>query len=85
MGNSYKKDLLLKVLQADYLGGFRLRCKFNDGAVKDVDCAPLRAYPFFKGIDTEEDFQRYGVDSTVFWSTGADIAPEWLYEHGVSV
>lgn len=31
----------------------------------------------------ESQFVRYGVDGTVFWANDADIAPEYLLEHGV--
>lgn len=75
--------LILSVKEAVYLGSHKLRCTFNNGVVKDVDCTYLLSFPAYKSLANESKFQEFGVDTTVFWSNGADIAPEWLYEHGV--
>lgn len=37
----------------------------------------------YKELKDESEFIRYGVDGTVFWANGADIAPEYLFENGV--
>lgn len=77
--------VILKVEKAVYLGEYKLRCTFNDGATKDVDCTFLLDYPAYKSLRDTDKFQEFGVDMTVFWSNGADIAPEWLYENGTKV
>ena len=43
----------------------------------------LVTLPAYKDLKEEAEFVRYGVDGTVFWANGADIAPEYLFEHGV--
>ncbi len=75
--------MILQVVTADYMGDYTLLCSFNDGARKKVDLSPLLAYPAYAALKDENEFVRYGVQDTVFWANGADIAPEYLYEHGV--
>lgn len=70
---------MLKVIDAEYIGGHTLLCHFNDGAQKKVDLTPLLSYPAFKYLRDEKLFIQYGLDGTaIFWSNGADIAPEYL-------
>jgi hypothetical protein len=44
---------------------------------------PLLAYPAFAELRDKSNFIQFGLDQTIFWANGADIAPEYLYEHGV--
>ena len=52
-------------------------------AVKDVDY--LGDYTllctFNDGV--KKKFIQFGLDQTIFWYNGADIAPEYLYDNGV--
>ena len=66
--------MILLVESAEYMGKYTLLCTFNNGERRKVDLTPLLKY--------ESEFERYGVDGTVFWANGADIAPEFLYENG---
>lgn len=75
---------MLRVTDVDYLGGYRLECTFNDGVRKTVDLAPLLKYPMFAELKDESKFIQFGLDGTLFWANGADIAPEYLYEHGLT-
>lgn len=77
--------LILLVSTAEYEGGHTLLCTFNNGQKRRVDLSPLLHLPAYKALEDEKEFIRYGVDGTVFWANGADIAPEYLYEHGVVV
>ena len=61
--------MILQVLSADYLGGHTL-------------LTPLLKLPAYKELEDENEFIRYGIDGTIFWANGADIAPEYLLEHG---
>ncbi len=40
-------------------------------------------YPAFEELKDKEKFIQFGLFDTIFWSNGADIAPEYLYENGV--
>lgn len=76
--------MLILVTDVEYKGNYTIRCTFNDGAVKDVDMTPLLEAPAFKSLKDVTQFRQFGLDDTIFWANGADIAPEWLYHHGVS-
>jgi len=71
------------VKEATYVEGYTIRCKFNDGTTKLVDLSVLLQYPAFQELKDIEQFRQFGLDDTLFWNNGADIAPEFLYEHGV--
>jgi Protein of unknown function (DUF2442) len=70
---------MLRVIKAEPLDGYHLRVTFNDGVVRDVDCAfllrgtlggPLRD-PHYVRIDEEA--------RTAVWPNGLDPAPDVLY------
>lgn len=73
---------MLLVTAAEYLGGHTLLCTFNTGIKKRVDLTPLLHLPAYEELKDEKEFERYGLDGTIFWANGADIAPEYLWEHG---
>lgn len=75
--------MLLSVTDVEYLGDYRIKCTFNDGAVRNVDMSPLLDAPAFRSLKDIDEFRQFGLDDTIFWSNGADIAPEWLYQHGI--
>ena len=66
-----------------YLGDYTLLCTFNDGVTKKVDLQPLLKYPAFAELKDKKKFVQFGLDQTIFWYNGADIAPEYLYDNGV--
>lgn len=70
----------------EFHGGYVLRLWFEDGSVKDFDCSelldervysPLRSMSFFR--------QAQALYGTVRWNEDIDIAPEYLYEHGIYI
>ncbi len=77
--------MILRVTSAEHIGKYTLLCTFNNGERKKVDLTPLLAYPAYQELKDENKFERYGVQGTVFWANGADIAPEYLFDNGVSV
>ena len=77
--------MLLTVTDAEYLGHYILECTFSNGQKKRVDLSSLLTYPAYKELADEKLFEQFGVDETVFWANGADISPEYLFEHGVAV
>jgi len=75
--------MLLTITDVEYLGDYTLLCSFNNGERRKVDLTPLLAYPAFADLRDKGNFIQFGLDHTIFWANGADIAPEYLYEHGV--
>ena len=49
---------------------------------RKVDLTPLLSYPAYEELHNKKQFVQFGLDQTIFWKNGADIAPEWLYEKG---
>lgn len=65
----------------------KLWVRFNTGEAKVFDFTPLLDTPAFKPLANEEVFKSVYIDYGVtVWNDGdIDIAPEKLYENGVSV
>ena len=73
---------------AEYLEEYKIKIWFRDGSIKIIDLEselsggilePLKDLKLFSMIRFDQDA------STVVWSNGADIAPEFLYENGIDV
>lgn len=63
---------------------YTLRLWFEDGSVKDFDCKEIFNDRPFEPLKDVSFFKRAHVFAdTVAWSDEIDIAPEYLYEHGV--
>lgn len=75
--------MLLTVKEVEYMGDYTLLCTFSDGVRKQVDLTPLLQYPAFQELKDKSLFVQFGLQNTIFWINGADIAPEYLYEKGV--
>ena len=78
--------MVLAVIQAKYVGDYRILVSFNDGGEVLVDLAdsldgevfePLKEVAFFKQFTV--------VGNTVEWPNGADFAPEFLRDIGQEV
>lgn len=74
--------MLLTITDVEYLGDYTLLCSFSNGERRKVDLTPLLAYPAFEELRDKEQFIQFGLEDTIFWKNGADIAPEYLYEIG---
>lgn len=62
-----------------------LKVTFNDGTVRWIDVASVLWGPMFEPLRDPQLFAAVRVDAelgTVVWPNGADLAPEYLYEHG---
>ncbi|MFN8500044.1 MAG: DUF2442 domain-containing protein [Anaerolineae bacterium] len=80
--------MFLHVVNVSYLGNYRVRLIFNDGAVKDVDLANELYGEVFEPLKDPRFFAQVAVNpdtGTVEWPNGADFAPEFLYEAGTTV
>jgi hypothetical protein len=72
------------VTDVQVLGHYRLRLTFSDGLVGDVDLSHLRSRAgVFESLRDPECFAQVRLDpeiGTITWPSGADLAPEVLYE-----
>jgi hypothetical protein len=59
---------------------------FNDGLEGTIDFADWLDGPVFEPLKDVSTFQKFFLEGgTVAWPTGADIAPETLYERAKSM
>ncbi|MBO4741956.1 MAG: DUF2442 domain-containing protein [Bacteroidales bacterium] len=76
---------MLTIKDVEYIGDYTLVCEFSDGIRKKIDLTPLLKYPAFEELKDKKQFVQFGLDQTLFWANGADIAPEYLYAQGVAI
>lgn len=74
--------MILTVNDVENMGEYNLMCTFSYGVNKIVDLTPLLKDPAFEELTDKEQFVQFGLQGTIFWKNGADISPEYLYEHG---
>jgi len=76
--------MLVDVIEVKYITDYRLFIKFNDGFSGEIDFLPhLDFAGVFAPLRSKEMFAQARVepeDITISWPTGADWAPETLYE-----
>ena len=78
--------MFLEVIKAEYLSGYRIKLWFNNQVVKVVDLANSLNGEVFQPLKNIDFFKRFTIKfNTIEWENGADIAPEYLYEHEVTV
>ena len=76
-------NAMLKVTDVEPLEGHRLRVSFNDGVVREIDCAfllhgtlgtPLKDLDYFRKVRVDDEAR------TIVWPNGLDPAPELLHD-----
>ena len=76
------------IKNVNYIGKYRLKLKFENNEVKEVDLSnylegaifePLKDIEFFKKVSLNSDID------TVVWPNNADYSPDFLYAIGKSV
>ena len=74
----------LKIIDARFLGDWRVDVSFNNGERRIVDFTPLLSSSAFRPLRDHAEFSAGRLDfGTLIWRNGEiDIAPEWVYEHG---
>ncbi len=73
--------MFLHVIDAKYMGNYKLKLKFNNGAEGMVDLEQELYGEVFDPLKDVDLFRRFMVTSrTVEWPNGADFAPEYLLE-----
>ena len=75
--------MIPRVEKAVYVADYTVHLRFSDGTEGEVDLSdelygevfePLRDRKLFRQLSVHPDFH------TLTWASGADIAPEFLYE-----
>ena len=78
--------MFLEVVKAEYLSGYRIKLWFNNQVVKVIDLANSLNGEVFLPLKDIDFFKRFSIKfNTIEWENGADLAPEYLYEHRVTV
>lgn len=80
--------MFLHITSVSYLGGYKLRLDFNDGATKDVDLSHELYGKVFEPLKDISLFRQVRVNSdtnTIEWPNGADFAPEFLHKIGTAL
>ena len=71
------------VVDALYMGDYRIKLEFDNGEKRLVDCEPWLKGDIFQPLKDKSYFQKFFVDGwSISWPNGADIAPETLYQYG---
>ena len=75
--------MFIEVLDAKYLGDYKISLIFNTGESKIVDLAEELIGKVFEPLKDKSYFQSFKIKyNTIEWSNGADFAPEFLLELG---
>ena len=69
-----------RVVEARYLGGYRVWLRFDDGLEGEVDLEDVLWGPVFEPLKDPAYFANFKIDWTLTWPNGADLAPESLYQ-----
>jgi len=72
-----------KLESAEHVASYRIRLRFADGRQGEIDLADELWGEVFEPLKDLSVFRRFRLDTelnTIVWDTGADLAPEYLYE-----
>ena len=76
-----------KLVRAEYLSDYKIQVKFEDDKVGVIDLEHELWGEIFEPLRDIRVFRNFKVDTqldTITWSTGADLAPEYLYDRAVT-
>ena len=74
---------MLEVTTAQYVNGYRIRVRFNNGREGIVDLTDVLWGPMFEPLRDTAAFRRFQVSDvlhTIRWDNDADLAPEFLLQ-----
>ena len=75
--------MFLEVIEAEYIRGYLVKVKFNNGEIKLVDLENSLQGPVFEPLKDINYFRRFTIHfNTIEWQNGADFAPEYLFQVG---
>ncbi|MCY3591736.1 MAG: DUF2442 domain-containing protein [Acidobacteria bacterium] len=75
------------LVQATWLGGHRIRLEFRDGCAEILDVGNRRWREVFEPLQDLALFRQFRLErewNILGWPTGADLAPEYVYEKSSS-
>ncbi len=76
--------MILHVKEARYLHDYIIHVRFNDDVEGEVDLREELNGEVFESLKDMNNFRQFSVDpdlQTIVWKNGADLAPEFLYDH----
>lgn len=78
--------MFTEVVEAQYVNAHKIWMRFNNGDCRIFDFATIiDKYPVFEPLKDINLLKNFRVTDTLEWLDGEiDIAPEYLYEHGVA-
>ena len=77
---------LIKVIDAQYIGGYRIHFTFNDGKEKIINFENELWGEVFEPLKDKSYFKNFTLNAfTIEWENGADFAPDFLYYYGEEV
>ena len=78
-----EQAMIPKITSAEYVRDYRIRVRFSDGVSGELDLESELWGEVFAPLKDLAVFRRFRLDlelNTITWPTGADLAPEFLYE-----
>jgi hypothetical protein len=72
-----------KIVSAEYISDYKIRIAFDDGKTGTIDLEGQLWGEVFEPLKDLSKFKSFQIDaefSTIVWPTGADLAPEFLYQ-----
>jgi uncharacterized protein DUF2442 len=75
--------MIPRLEHVEYVRDYTIRVRFADGRGGEIDLASELWGEVFEPLKDTALFRTFQVNSelnTITWSTGADLAPEFLYE-----
>ena len=72
-----------RLSSAEYVEGYKIKVTFEDGVVGVIDLDGNLWGEVFEPLNDLKKFRAFKIDhelQTIVWSTGADLAPEFLYK-----
>ncbi|MCD8270890.1 MAG: DUF2442 domain-containing protein [Parabacteroides sp.] len=79
-------NILLTVLNAEYVRDYILRIRFSNGVEKLFDFSTLLSKGICRKLQNLDYFKQFTIDPfTVDWNNEIGFAPEYLYENGITI
>ena len=75
--------MIPKLVDSEYVSAYTIRLRFADGIEGDVDLSDELWGEVFEPLKNPDVLREFRLDkelNTIVWPSGADLAPELLYE-----